>query len=154
MKRVLQSTTAPSLVKEYMVKLGGDSGLNLIASKLGIASPLSVYQRAAARNGEWVRAHDLLINLFREDMNLANTAVMDVDVVQSYRSVMRRDDSYGSWLRGINEKRTTKAEKLSEVEKRAISVIDDFFKKAERELEDAGLIGTKKVISDDLAYVT
>jgi hypothetical protein len=153
MKRVLQSTTAPSLVKEYMVKLGGDSGLNLIATKLGIASPLSVYQRAAARNGEWVRAHDSLINLFREDMNLANTAVMDVDVVQSYRSVMRRDDSYGSWLRGINEKRTTKAEKLSEVEKRAISVIDDFFKKAERELEDAGLIGTKKVISDDLAYV-
>ena len=153
LKRVLQSTTAPSLVKEYMVKLGGDSGLNLIANKLGIASPLSVYQRAAARNGEWVRAHDSLINLFREDMNLANTAVMDVDVVQSYRSVMRRDDSYGSWLRGINEKRTTKAEKLSEVEKRAISVIDDFFKKAERELEDAGLIGTKKVIADDLAYV-
>lgn len=129
MKRVLQSTTAPSLVKEYMVKLGGDSGLNLIATKLGIASPLSVYQRAAARNGEWVRAHDSLINLFREDMNLANTAVMDVDVVQSYRSVMRRDDSYGSWLRGINEKRTTKAEKLSEVEKRAISVIDDFLRK-------------------------
>ena len=153
MKRVLQSTTAPSLVKEYMVKLGGDSGLNLIANKLGIASPLSVYQRAAARNGEWVRAHDSLINLFREDMNLANTAIMDVDVVQSYRSVMRRDDSYGSWLRGINEKRTTKVEKLSEVEKRAISVIDDFFKKAERELEDAGLIGTKKVIADDLAYV-
>jgi predicted nucleic acid-binding Zn-ribbon protein len=153
MKRVLQSTTAPSLVKEYMVKLGGDSGLNLIANKLGIASPLSVYQRAAARNGEWVRAHDSLINLFREDMNLANTAVMDVDVVQSYRSVMRRDDSYGSWLRGINEKRTTKAEKLSEVEKRAISVIDDFFKKAERELEDVGLIGTKKGIADELAYV-
>lgn len=153
MKRVLQSTTAPSLVKEYMVKLGGDSGLNLIANKLGIASPLSVYQRAAARNGEWVRAHDSLVNLFREDMNLANTAVMDVDVVQSYRSVMRRDDSYGSWLRGINEKRTTKVEKLSEVEKRAIGVIDDFFRKAERELEDAGLIGTKKGISDELAYV-
>jgi len=153
MKRVLQSTTAPSLVKEYMVKLGGDSGLNLIANKLGIASPLSVYQRAAARNGEWVRAHDSLINLFREDMNLANTAVMDVDVVQSYRSVMRRDDSYGSWLRGINEKRTTKTEKLTEVEKKSISVIDDFFKKAERELEDAGLIGTKKGIADDLAYV-
>ena len=153
MKRVLQSTTAPSLVKEYMVKLGGDSGLNLIANKLGIASPLSVYQRAAARNGEWVRAHDSLVNLFREDMNLANTAVMDVDVVQSYRSVMRRDDSYGSWLRGINEKRTTKVEKLSEVEKRAIGVIDDFFKKAERELEDVGLIGTKKAIFDELAYV-
>ena len=152
-KRVLQSDTATGLMKEAMVRLGGDSGVNLMANVLGFASPLSVHQRAAARNGEWVRANDQLIKLFREEMKLANVSVMDIDVVQAYRSVMRRDDSYGSWLRGINQKRTTKVEKLTEVEKRAIGVIDDFFKKAERELQDVGLIGSKKAIKDKLNYL-
>ena len=152
-KRVLQSNTATGLMKEAMVRLGGDSGINYVATSLGFASPLSVHQRAAARNGEWVRAHDQLIKLFREEMKVANLSVMDIDVIQSYRSVMKRDDSYGSWLRGINQKRTTKVEKLTEVEKRAIGVIDDFFKKAERELQDAGLIGSKKAIKDKLNYL-
>jgi len=152
-KRVLQSDTATGLMKEAMVRLGGDSGVNLMANVLGFASPLSVHQRAAVRNGEWVRANDQLIKLFREEMKLANVSVMDIDVVQAYRSVMRRDDSYGSWLRGINQKRTTKVEKLTEVEKRAIGVIDDFFKKAERELQDVGLIGSKKAIKDKLNYL-
>jgi len=151
-KRVIQSDTATGSMKEAMVKLGGDSGLNYIATTLGFASPLSVYQRAAAKNGLWVKAHDDLIKLFREDMNLMDTSFLDIDVVTAYRSVTRRDDSYGSWLRGINRKRTLKEENLTDVEKQAISVIDNFFKKAESELKSVGLIGTKKSIQDSINY--
>lgn len=152
-KRVLQSSTATGMVKEAMVRLAGDSGINLVANTLGIASPLSVHQRAAARNGEWVKAHDQLIKFFREDMGLLDTSVMDIDVVQAYRSVARRSDSYGNWLRGINQKRTTKSENLTDIEKKSIKVIDDFFQKAERELQDVGLIGSKKSIQDRLNYL-
>ena len=55
-KRVIQSETATGAMKEAMVKLGGDSGLNYIATTLGFASPLSVHQRAAAQNGLWVKS--------------------------------------------------------------------------------------------------
>ena len=151
-KRVLQSETATGAVKEAMVKLGGDSGINYIATTLGFASPLSVHQRAVTRNGLWVKAHDDLIRLFREDMNLMDTSFLDIDVVTAYRSVTRRDDSYGAWLRGINQKRTLKVEKLSDIEKQAIGVIENFFKKAEAELKSVGLIGTKKTIQDSINY--
>lgn len=151
-KRVIQSETATGAMKEAMVKLGGDSGLNYIATTLGFASPLSVYQRAAAKNGLWVKAHDDLIKLFRDDMGLMDTSFLDIDVVTAYRSVTRREDSYGSWLRGINRKRTLKEENLSDIEKQAISVIDNFFKKAEAELKSVGLIGTKKTIQDSINY--
>tara|TARA_B100001939_G_scaffold280779_1_gene249516 strand:+ start:5899 stop:9885 length:3987 start_codon:yes stop_codon:yes gene_type:complete len=151
-KRVIQSDTATGSMKEAMVKLGGDSGLNYIATTLGFASPLSVHQRAAAKNGLWVKAHDDLIKLFRDDMGLMDTSFLDIDVVTAYRSVTRREDSYGSWLRGINRKRTLKEENLSDIEKQAISVIDNFFKKAEAELKSVGLIGTKKTIQDSINY--
>jgi len=151
-KRVIQSDTATGLMKESMVKLGGDSGLNYIATTLGFASPLSVHQRATARNGLWVKAHDDLIKLFREDMKLMDTSFLDIDVVTAYRSVARRDDSYGSWLRGINRKRTFKDEDLTDIEKQAIGVIENFFKKAEGELKSVGLIGTKKSIQDSINY--
>jgi len=151
-KRVIQSETATGAMKQAMVKLGGDSGLNYIATTLGFASPLSVHQRAAAKNGLWVKAHDDLIKLFRDDMGLMDTSILDIDVVTAYRSVTRRDDSYGSWLRGINRKRTLKEEELSDIEKQAIGVIDSFFKKAEGELKSVGLIGTKKSIQDSINY--
>jgi len=151
-KRVIQSDTATGSMKEAMVKLGGDSGLNYIATTLGFASPLSVHQRSAAKNGLWVKAHDDLIKLFRDDMGLMDTSFLDIDVVTAYRSVTRREDSYGSWLRGINRKRTLKEENLSDIEKQAISVIDNFFKKAEAELKSVGLIGTKKTIQDSINY--
>ena len=41
-------------------------------------------------------------------MNLMDTSFLDIDVVTAYRSVTRRDDSYGSWLRGINRKELLK----------------------------------------------
>ena len=55
-------------------------------------------------------------------------------------------------VRGINRKRTLKEEQLSDVEKQAIGVIDNFFKKAESELKSVGLIGTKKSIQDSINY--
>lgn len=152
-KRVIQSNKATASVKEAVVRLAGDAGINLTLNTFGIASPLSVHQRAAARNGDWVKAHDGLIKLFREDMNLADTSRLDIDPNIAWRSLRNRDDSYSNWLKRINEKRTKKVTDLTDLEKKSIKIIDDFFKKAERELNDVGLIGSKKSMTDELRRV-
>ena len=41
-------------------------------------------------------------------MNLMDTSFLDIDVVTAYRSVTRRDDSYGSWLEALIEKELLK----------------------------------------------
>lgn len=152
-KRIIQSNKATASIKEATVRLAGDAGINYVMNTFGFASPLSVHQRAAARNGQWVKAHDELIRLFREDVGLSNTSRLDVDPVLAWRSLTNRDDSYGNWLRRINEKRTKKDTNLSDLEKRSISIIDEFFKKAERELNDVGLIGSTKSITNRLKYI-
>ena len=152
-KRIIQSNKATASIKEATVRLAGDAGINLVMNTFGFASPLSVHQRASARNGQWVKAHDELIRLFREDVGLSNTSRLDVDPVLAWRSLTNRDDSYGNWLRRINEKRTKKDTNLSDLEKRSISIIDEFFKKAERELNDVGLIGSTKSITNRLKYI-
>lgn len=152
-KRIIQSNKATASVKEAVVRLAGDAGINLTLNTFGIASPLSVHQRAAARNGDWVKAHDGLIKLFREDMNLADTSRLDIDPNIAWRSLRNRDDSYSNWLKRINEKRTKKVTDLTDLEKKSIKIIDDFFKKAEKELNDVGLIGSKKSMTDQLRRV-
>ena len=152
-KRIIQSNKATASIKEATVRLAGDAGINLVMNTFGFASPLSVHQRASARNGQWVKAHDELIRLFREDVGLSNTSRLDVDPVLAWRSLTNRDDSYGNWLRRINEKRTKKDTNLSDLEKKSISIIDGFFKKAERELNDVGLIGSTKSITNRLKYI-
>ena len=152
-KRILQSKYSTGSMKEATVRLAGDSGVNYVANVLGISSPLSVAQRAVARNGQWVKAHDDLISIFRDDMGLVNTSKLDVDPVLVYRSIFNKDNSYKAWLKGINKKRTTKEQNLSDVDRRAIKVLDDFFEKAEVELADVGLIGTKKNMTDKLRKI-
>lgn len=152
-KRIIQSNKATASIKEATVRLAGDAGINLVMNTFGFASPLSVHQRASARNGQWVKVHDELIRLFREDVGLSNTSRLDVDPVLAWRSLTNRDDSYGNWLRRINEKRTKKNTDLSDLEKRSIKIIDEFFQKAERELNDVGLIGSTKSITNRLKSV-
>jgi len=152
-KRIIQSNKATASIKEATVRLAGDAGINLVMNTFGFASPLSVHQRASARNGQWVKAHDELIRLFREDVGLSNTSRLDIDPVLAWRSLTNRDDSYGNWLRRINEKRTKKDTNLSDLEKRSIKIVDEFFQKAERELNDVGLIGSTKSITNRLKSV-
>lgn len=152
-KRIIQSNRATASIKEATVRLAGDAGINLVMNTLGFASPLSVHQRAAVRNGQWIKANDDIVRLFREDVGLSNTSRLDVDPVLAWRSLTNRDDSYGNWLRRINEKRTKKDTNLSDLEKRTIKILDEFFQKAERELNDVGLIGSTKSITNRLKHV-
>ena len=153
-KRVMQSSKYPTMLKEAMVKTGGDSALNSVMNTLGIASPQSVYQRAVKRNGDWVRAHDELVAMFREDKNMLDTSIMDVDVVNAYREKFDKPNSYGAWLQEINRKRQFgERDQANELELRGMTVLDNFFQKAQRELNDAGLIGDMKSLEVSLRTV-
>ena len=48
----------PQTIKKKMIDLSADSGVAHMANKLGVSFGNSVYQMAAMRNGEWVKAMD------------------------------------------------------------------------------------------------
>ncbi len=145
-KRLLQSKY-PSAIKEATVRSFGDSGITLALNSVGLASPQSVAQRAAVSNGKWVRAHDEMIKLWTAETGAANISRLDINVTDIVRRASRADNTYRKWLTTVSEKRIKNIEDLTDNERKAIGVINKYFKDAGERLEDVGLIGTAKGVS-------
>ena len=145
MKRVLQSKY-PSFVKEMMVKSFSDSGVGLALNSLGIATPNSVYQKAAVSNGRWVAAHDQFIRLWASDTNAPLATKLDINFGDLGRRAMRSEDTYKKWLGRVSEKRIKNENDLTANEAKAIEIINAYFLDAETKLSDVGLIGNVKGI--------
>lgn len=145
-KRLLQSKY-PSAIKEATVRSFGDSGITLALNSVGLASPQSVAQRAAVSNGKWVRAHDEMLKLWSAETNAANINRLDINVTDIVRRASRSDNTYRKWLTTVSEKRIKNIEDLTDNERKAIGVINKYFKDAGERLEDVGLIGTSKGVS-------
>jgi hypothetical protein len=143
-KRVMQSDFMPGYMKQAMVHLVGDRGLSSMANRLGITSGATVYERAMVRNGEWFRANRDLLNVYRSEKNRTNLSVLDVDVGVALGNLRKNGDNFNNWMTSLNEKRTRKITNLTNAEREGVKIIDDFFKRAERELQDVGLISTQK----------
>lgn len=150
MKRALQGK-APSVVKEKFVKLASDAGMALNLNRLGLATPQSVHQRAAVSQGRWVAAHDEMLKLWSSDTNAPNATVLDINLGDLARRAQRSPDTYGEWLKQINEKRIQNDTNLTENQIKAVEVINRYFKDAERRLEDVGLIGSERGIKNQIA---
>lgn len=150
LKRTLQASI-PSSVKERFVLTASDGGMALALNSMGIATPNSVYQKAAISRGQWVVAHDKLINIWAKETDASTSSKIDVNYTDLARRVGQRDDTYKSWLSQTNRKRITNAEDLTEGEMAAIDVINTYFKDAERKLESVGLIGTRKGMAQKVA---
>ena len=145
-KRLLQSKY-PSAIKEATVRSFGDSGITLALNSVGFASPQSVAQRAAVSNGKWVRAHDEMIKLWTAETGAANISRLDINVTDIVRRASRSENTYRKWLTTVSEKRIKNIEDLNDNERKAIGVINKYFKDAGERLEDVGLIGTAKGVS-------
>ena len=145
MKRTLQSKY-PSAVKEKFVKSFGDSGIALALNSVGRATPQSIFQRSAVSNGKWVAAHDKMVKLWASDTNAALITPLDINVSDLARRASRSDDTYRGWLTRVSEKRIKNVTDLTDNEAKAVGVIDDYFRNAEKQLEEVGLIGTSKGI--------
>lgn len=150
MKRALQGK-APSVVKEKFVKLASDAGMALNLNRLGLATPQSVHQRAAVSQGRWVAAHDEMLKLWSSDTNAPNATVLDINLGDLARRAQRAPDTYGEWLKQVNEKRIQNDTNLTENQIKAVEVINRYFKDAERRLEDVGLIGSERGIKNQIA---
>jgi hypothetical protein len=156
-KRLIQSEFVPASVKEYTIRLAGDSAIGFAFNNiLGLPVTQSVHQRAAIRHGEWVRAHDQLIEIFRTERGLKEAgkiqAMTDINLMEAARSLIDRPISYEGWLTRINEKRV-KVLEFTEAEKKAAKIIDDFFRKAEVELTEAAFIGTPAALKKQIADI-
>lgn len=145
-KRLLQSKY-PSAIKEATVRSFGDSGITLALNSVGLASPQSVAQRAAVSNGKWVRAHDEMIKLWTAETGAANISRLDINVTDIVRRASRSENTYRKWLTTVSEKRIKNIEDLTDNERKAIGIINNYFKDAGERLEDVGLIGTAKGVS-------
>lgn len=145
-KRLLQSKY-PSAIKEATVRSFGDSGITLALNSVGLASPQSVAQRAAVSNGKWVRAHDEMIKLWTAETGAANISRLDINVTDIVRRASRSENTYRNWLTTVSEKRIKNIEDLTDNERKAIGIINNYFKDAGERLEDVGLIGTVKGVS-------
>ena len=149
MKRALQSDY-PSAVKEKFVKLANDSGITLLMNSYGIAAKPSVYQRTAVDFGKVVKAHDTLTKLWADDTNASTRSLIDLNATDLARRASRDDNTYGRWLETVSEKRMKGITDMTENELKAASVINDYFERAAKDLEDVGLLGTPAGMSKRL----
>jgi hypothetical protein len=149
LKRQLQGKI-PSSVKEKFVKTASDAGMALNLNLLGLATPQAVYQRAAVAQGRWVAAHYEFLKLWSADTNAPLATVLDINIGDLARQASRAPDTYGQWLKQVSEKRIQKDTNLTENERKAVEIMDRYFKDAERRLEDVGLIGTSKGIQNQI----
>ena len=92
---------------------------------------MSVYTRAAVRNGEYVKAHDKLRQLYAEHTG-KDRVILDYDFQKK---------GYHEWLEDTYS-RVLKQEPLSELDKKVKTIVDDFMNTWEKRLRDQGLIGT------------
>ena len=105
MKKVFQSEL-PLAIKRNFSKLANDAGLTQVAAKLGDTLGMSVYTRAAVRNGEYVKAHDALRQLYSEHTG-KNRNIIDIDFQKK---------GYHQWLEDTYT-RILKQEPLSDLDK-------------------------------------
>ena len=133
----------PNAIKKYMYDLASDSGVANMANKLGISKGNSVYQMAAMRNGEWVKALDQLMGIFGRATNQGERKFMDI---------AGGPQGFEAWAKNINKKYINKEQLLNDAEKEAHEVMAKFWTTWGERLEDVGLIGNKVFFQKQLLY--
>lgn len=143
MKRALQSKY-PTAVKERFVRLAHDSGVALALNAVGRSAPPSVYQRTAVSLGELARINDDLIKLWASETNASQASILDLNLSDVARKITRQNDTFESWLNGVNTKRLKGDQNLTDSELSAVKRINEYFEAKGRLLEDVGLIRSQK----------
>ena len=78
LKAAIQSKILPNLSKLKFLRLAGDNANNLVAHKHNVTLGSSVNTKAIRRNGEYVKAHDQLRQLYAEHTG-KNQVYLDYD---------------------------------------------------------------------------
>jgi len=129
-KKAMQSDILPELSKSKFYKLAADLGMQLMGHKMGKSLGQSVNTKSAIRQGEYVKAHDQLRQLYAEHTGKNNNYI-DVDFNKK---------GYHEWLSSTYT-RILKDERLSPLDKKVKTIVDDFMERWEKRLRDVGIIG-------------
>lgn len=133
MKRALQSKY-PTSVKKRFFDLAHDMGLAVNQNTFGIASEPSVFMLRAVSDGQIAKSEARLKEL--------------------YGQVQQNPLEFNDWLESVTRKRITGEQNLSEVELKALSVLEDVFgREVEDRLANHGLIGTAKGLENKIRLI-
>ena len=134
LKRTLQNKGISQETKFDFIRLMGDHGLALEGNQNAVKSPHSVYIKASEYEGEWVAVHDELMSIYGEASGKGKPFGTSFD----YGTFFRRD--YDEWLSETWKKSTLQPDNMNDLERRAMTAWDGFFKKWDDRLQDSGLI--------------
>jgi len=133
-KRVLQNKKVSQTVKSMMVKLAGDAGMLHKMNEMGFATPKSVYQYAATRNGEWAKVYMDMLEQYGEHTKKGYTQLGDV-------VISNIDGSFSAYLKEVNRKYINGEEATTTAEKESIQALKNFYKTWEDRLVEVGILG-------------
>jgi hypothetical protein len=151
MKRILQSS-ATNAGKKAILQLANDSGLALVANRLGQSIGPSVYQRAKVMEAEWVQAHRQLQGIWANSLGTRPVEPLGIDVTDFVEKTGKlkarftgtdKSRTYGDFLKQVSEKRIKGIAASNDFEKEAIESMNKFYSKWQDRLEDAGMLGSR-----------
>ena len=151
MKSVITDPNIPNWFKGEVLELANDSGLMLVLNQSGKTVGNSVHQRAARRNGEWVRAYEKVREAWSTLNPRGGADFANVEVQNAFEIIRKRIGKDSFTINDFAEtlgrayiKKDT--DNLTKIEKDAIDSIRKYFNNAYEELTDAGLLRDKSYL--------
>jgi hypothetical protein len=145
---------ANNAVKDAFVRLAGDAGTQLHMNEFGIKTPLSVHQASSKDMGEFAVAYEGMVRLWAEDTGAPQpgTSILsgfDLNVTSLSRTVQKEGNSISAWMSDVARRRA-RGEEMTEAQRKAAQMMDDYFNRWEARLIETGQIRTRDTISREM----
>jgi len=145
---------ANNAVKDAFVRLAGDAGTQLHMNEFGIKTPLSVHQASSKDMGEFAVAYEGMVRLWAEDTGAPQpgTSILsgfDLNATSISRTVQKEGNSISAWMSDVARRRA-RGEEMTEAQRKAAQMMDDYFNRWEARLIETGQIRTRDTISREM----
>ena len=149
----LINSNAPNFVKKYAMDIAADGGFITNVHKMGYSMGQSVYMNQHIYKGEVQTTIKSLQDLWAEAGKKKQMTFLMYNVSNSltkfnnkFRAKSAKDITFEKWTENLNKKRVQGASdsELTDIEKRGIKVINDFYDRWEGRLKEVGMIGDEK----------
>jgi len=149
----LINSNAPNFVKKWAIDIAADGGFITNIHKMGQSMGQSVYMSLFPYKGEVHKSISELQGLWAEagkrnqkTFLMYNVSNGMVKFSNKFRKVNAKELTFEEWSTNINRHRVleTDPSQLSDIDKRAINVINNFYDKWEVRLKETGMIGDQK----------
>ena len=147
--------------KGYMHRLASDHGLVTVANMMGLTHGPSIYTQQKLRVGPVVKNMKQFYRLWGEEqggaMEVAGYRLSNAGAKASNLNPLQKNKmTFDDWITEVNTARLADdpAYSMSPKQKEAADLIDNFFKDAEVELRDLGLIGSAKSVKTSIKRLT